>query len=73
MNIEARLLEWGFAIKNFTITVDNVSSNVVTLEFLNRHLKSNVDLDGQFLHMRCCAHILNLVVNEGLKEYDESL
>jgi hypothetical protein len=28
-------------------------------------------LEGEFLHMRCAAHILNLVVNEGLKELDD--
>ena len=30
-------------------------------------------MDGDFLHMRCCAHILNLIVNEGIKENDSSI
>ena len=29
--------------------------------------------DGQFFHMRCCAHILNLIVQEGLKVASETL
>ena len=28
---------------------------------------------GSNLHMRCCAHILSLVVKEGLKEVDDSI
>ena len=30
-------------------------------------------LGNQFMHMRCSAHILNLVVTEGLKDYNESI
>ena len=28
-------------------------------------------LNNEFLHVRCSAHILNLVVQDGLKEYNE--
>lgn len=30
-------------------------------------------LDGRFLHVRCAAHIVNLVVKDGLKEVDNSI
>ncbi|CAN1826770.1 Zinc finger BED domain-containing protein RICESLEEPER 1 [Linum perenne] len=36
------------------------------------NLKENV-LDQKFLHMRCCAHILSLIVKDGMKEVDDSI
>ena len=30
-------------------------------------------MKGEFLHMRCCAHILSLTVKEGLKDIDDSI
>ncbi|XP_031106328.1 zinc finger BED domain-containing protein RICESLEEPER 2-like [Ipomoea triloba] len=72
--LESCLLEWG--IRNvFTITVDNASSNDTTLGYFKSKLLSwgcsSVRL--QYLHMRCIAHILNLVVQDGLKYADESV
>ncbi|KAK2644855.1 hypothetical protein Ddye_020050 [Dipteronia dyeriana] len=50
-----------------SITVDNCSTNkqMITsrLEKLN---SSDLILNGTLFHMRCCAHILNLIVNDGL-------
>ncbi|XP_070029270.1 zinc finger BED domain-containing protein RICESLEEPER 2-like [Nicotiana sylvestris] len=51
------LLEWKLD-KVFTITVDNVSSNDVTVKELSK---------------QCMAHILNLIVQDGLKELDVSV
>ena len=30
-------------------------------------------LENEFMHKRCCVHILNLIVGEGLKEIDASV
>ncbi|KNA08905.1 hypothetical protein SOVF_158470 [Spinacia oleracea] len=50
-----------------TITVDNCSTNDAVMDVLREKLtRSKLILDGTYLHMRCYAHILNLVVNDGL-------
>jgi hypothetical protein len=53
----------------FTIIVDNASNNDAMIKYIQRRLKDKpyTILGCQFLHVRYIAHILNLVVNEGLK------
>lgn len=72
--IELCLLEWNID-SIFTVTVDNASSNNLTIQYLRRNTKDwkGTILEHEFLHMRCCAHILNLVVSDGLKEMDDSI
>ncbi|KAM3248303.1 hypothetical protein P3L10_010071 [Capsicum annuum] len=68
------LLEWGLDTI-FSITVDNASSNVVTVIEISKQLNNwgtNI-IEGQHLHMRCMAHILNLIVQDGLKKIDKSV
>ena len=69
--IEMSLREWGID-GIFTLTVDNASSNLTTIKFLQRITKdwNGIVLENEFMHMRCCAHILNLIMGEGLKEID---
>ncbi|KAL5811129.1 hypothetical protein ACOSQ3_027865 [Xanthoceras sorbifolium] len=75
-SIENILLEWGIE-RVFTITVDNATANTTAVQYLIRKLNSwHVDgtvLGGRFLHVRCCAHILNLIVNDGLRDMDHSV
>ncbi|KAM0888938.1 hypothetical protein ACQ4PT_028030 [Festuca glaucescens] len=55
--------------------VDNASSNDSGIVYLRRHLNkspSNI-AKGKYLHMRCAAHIVNLIVQDGLKEVDLSI
>ena len=56
--------------KYFYCTVDNASSNDTALGFFKKKLMSwgTSAVILKYVHMRCIAHILNLVVNEGLKE-----
>ncbi|KAM6564201.1 hypothetical protein CsatB_030096 [Cannabis sativa] len=73
--IESCLNQWGIH-KIFTITVDNASTNSTAIEYVLRKFKSKrhaIILDGEFLHLRCCAHIVNLIVTDGLKEKNESI
>ncbi|XP_057740345.1 zinc finger BED domain-containing protein RICESLEEPER 2-like [Arachis stenosperma] len=72
--IEICLLGWGIS-RVFTITVDNASSNDTAISYLRTRMEDwNLHpLKREHLHVRCCAHILNLVVNDGLKEMHESI
>ena len=73
--IDTCLYDWGIS-KLFTITVDNASSNDVAIRYLRRvfsEKQNGLILGGKFLHVRCCAHIVNLIVNEGLKEKYEAI
>ncbi|XP_020267641.1 zinc finger BED domain-containing protein RICESLEEPER 2-like [Asparagus officinalis] len=69
------LKEWGIEKRIFTVTLDNASYNDAFMKILKDHpaLKEHFVSNGEFLHVRCCAHILNLVVQDGLKIIDKSL
>ena len=68
------LREWGIN-GIFTLTVDNASSNSSTIKFLENITKDweETILEHEFLHMRCCAHILNLIMGDGMREIDASI
>ena len=59
----------------FSLTVDNASFNDLGIQYLKKRLISwnSVILKGEYIHMRCCAHILNLIGKEGLNEIDDSI
>ncbi|KAM3306054.1 hypothetical protein P3S67_012924 [Capsicum chacoense] len=63
------LREWGIN-KIFTVTIYNASSNYVMVKELSKHLtKMGTNLkNADHLLVRCMEHIMNLVVQDGLKE-----
>ncbi|XP_027101321.1 zinc finger BED domain-containing protein RICESLEEPER 2 [Coffea arabica] len=62
--------EWGIEGKIHTISVDNASNNDVAVRLLKDDFgRCNKLLGrGKLFHVRCCAHILNLMVQDGLKD-----
>jgi hypothetical protein len=65
------IVEWKIIDKVGTITVDNTSSNDVAVNWvcsvLAKQSKAPPEMSGQYFHVRCAAHIINLVVKDGLK------
>uniref|UniRef100_A0A7N0VCY4 hAT-like transposase RNase-H fold domain-containing protein n=1 Tax=Kalanchoe fedtschenkoi TaxID=63787 RepID=A0A7N0VCY4_KALFE len=63
------MIEWGIK-KIFTMTVDNASSNDTAVAHLKKKIsnKNAFVMDGEYFHIRCCAHIINLIVKDGMKE-----
>ncbi|XP_028804297.1 zinc finger BED domain-containing protein RICESLEEPER 2-like [Neltuma alba] len=62
------LKSWGIENKVFSVSVDNASYNDSCLRALKDtlSLSSSLPLGGDLFHVRCCAHILNLMVQDGL-------
>ncbi|KAF7823715.1 zinc finger BED domain-containing protein RICESLEEPER 2-like [Senna tora] len=69
------LREWGIDNKIFSITLDNASYNDVMVNSLKQRLSINRTLlcDGALFQVRCCSHILNLIVQAGMKVADETI
>ncbi|WVZ70886.1 hypothetical protein U9M48_019515 [Paspalum notatum var. saurae] len=73
-HLQKVLHEWGLD-KVMTVTVDNASANDSGISYLRSQmnsLKTSI-AQGKYLHMRCAAHIINLIVQECLKEVLQSV
>jgi hypothetical protein len=64
-NLIRCLDEWGLN-RVMTVTVDNASANDSGVDYLRKHLQKTNIAKGKFLHMRCSAHVVNLIVRDGL-------
>ncbi|KAI5312626.1 hypothetical protein L3X38_041799 [Prunus dulcis] len=68
------MFEWNLDRKLSTLTVDNCSTNDSMIAIVvDKICSSSLMLDGRLFHMRCCAHILNLVVRDGLEVIKKSI
>nr|AAP59878.1 Ac-like transposase THELMA13 [Silene latifolia] len=74
-SIYAKLKEWDIRSKIFTITLDNArcNDNMQDLLMNSLSLHSPILCDGEYFHVRCAAHILNLIVQDGLKVIDSGV
>ena len=66
--IKVFLNEWG--LKNvFPLTVDNANSNDGAIAHLKKQVNNwdGLVMEGKMMYVRCCAHMLNLMVIDGLK------
>ena len=71
-NIKSRITNclktFQLITKVFSLSLDNASANTRAIDFLRTDTELPLLLNGELLHVRCCAHILNLCVQEGIKE-----
>ena len=70
--INDEINDLGIRDKIFTIILDNVSNNDVAIQKLKTFWQIKDD-HVKLFHVRCCAHILNLIVKDGLKQVDSTL
>ena len=69
------LQDWGLEKNVFSMTLDNASANDVVQNTLKSQLllQHGLICGGEFFHVCCCAHILNLIIQEGLKVLGDAL
>ncbi|KAK8662837.1 hypothetical protein V6N13_024724 [Hibiscus sabdariffa] len=66
--LENCIRDWGIE-RVFSVTVDNASANSVGIEYLRKKLnhRNTCVANGKYMHTRCVAHNINLIVQEGVK------
>ncbi|KAK9724439.1 hypothetical protein RND81_05G071900 [Saponaria officinalis] len=68
------IYDWNLDCRISSVTLDNYTTHNALMLILRVKLpKYSHILRGRFLHMRCCAHILNLIVQDGLTVIGESI
>lgn len=68
------LMDWNIDRKVSTVTVDNCAANDTMINILlDKFSPSSLILGRKIFHMRCCAHILNLIVRDGMSVMDKGV
>ncbi|RZB96104.1 putative AC transposase [Glycine soja] len=70
--LEKCLKEWEIT-KICTITVHNADTENLASSYLIQNMcgwNGTTLLNGEHVHLRCCTHILNSIVSDGLQEMD---
>ncbi|KAL6191681.1 hypothetical protein ACLB2K_038071 [Fragaria x ananassa] len=68
------LYSWNIHHNLSTLTMDNCTTNDAMIDLLLVTLRSSSLLvGGKLLHVCCCAHLLNLIVKDGLDVIKESI
>lgn len=73
--LETCLIDWSIE-RVLTISVDNASANKVAIEYVKKKMinwDNKPFFGGQFLHVRCLAHIVNIILRSGLKTIEKSV
>ncbi|WVZ84618.1 hypothetical protein U9M48_031634 [Paspalum notatum var. saurae] len=62
--------EWNIEDKLFSITLDNAQVNNSMIQLIrgNLLLKKMLSCEGNLFHVRCAAHVINLIVQYGLRK-----
>ncbi|KAF3782259.1 Zinc finger BED domain-containing protein RICESLEEPER 2 [Nymphaea thermarum] len=74
-NANKCISKWNIQSKLFSITTDNCSTNdsAITTLKMNLGRRNLIPVKGQHLHIHCSAHILNLVVQDGMRDLDDTI
>ena len=60
------LREYGLQNSLLSVTLDNAGNNATFIAFLRILLGANLACGGELLQCRCAAHIINLIVKDGV-------
>jgi len=63
-------IDWGIENKVCTITIENARNNDVAIRILKDEfgVKKTLSVGGEIFHVRCCAHIINLLVQDEISQ-----